>query len=226
MLILALDCSQIQASVCLIDDDRLRGSISGSVNVSHSEALLPHIDNLLRQNGIELNEIDAYAVGVGPGSFTGIRIGCATIKGLAQATQRQVIAFSSLRALVLSEVNLPAVALVNAYQGMVFAGWEAETGWKEESLTVRQWCESYFESISRGRKVEFVGTGVKIFESDLRDIAQEKAILRTDVLYASPVGVARAVIENKKAASHYTDLMANYIRASQAELKLATTLAK
>jgi len=102
MKLLAVDTSQLQAAVCLLDGGRVLAGHTGSVDVAHSEGLLAHVDALLRGASLRLDQLDGFAAGVGPGSFTGIRIGCATIKALAQVLDKPVVAFSSLRATALS----------------------------------------------------------------------------------------------------------------------------
>jgi tRNA threonylcarbamoyladenosine biosynthesis protein TsaB len=141
MRVLAFDTSQIQAAVCLVEDGKLLHGLTGAMSVAHSEALLPLIDRLLKAAGVELGAIDAFAVGVGPGSFTGIRVGCATAKAFAQARRRPVGGFSSLRALSFSkDASGRAEAVVNAYQGQVFVGCFAPNGeWTEEAAPADAW---------------------------------------------------------------------------------------
>src|SRR4051794_32319684 len=106
--VLALDSSQLQATVCLVENGQVVGAHTGSIDVAHSEALLAHLDELLRAAGRKLSDLDAFGIGIGPGSFTGIRIGCATVKALAQVTRKPVLPFSSLRATALSAHEGPA----------------------------------------------------------------------------------------------------------------------
>lgn len=228
MRILALDCSQIQASVCLIDAGEIIHSREGAVHVSHSEALLPHIDGLLCDSGLSLGQVDAFAVGVGPGSFTGIRIGCSTIKALAQVLSKPIVPFSSLRALSLSgEAAHSRVVMVNAYQGQVFIGRSSSSGWEEDAAEPGAWCETHFSGSQRQSTIEFCGTGAKLYWESIKSAMGEGwAVLCEDLLYVRPDGIARAVSEKESAAVHYSRLGANYLRPSQAEIKLATALAK
>lgn len=227
MNVLALDTSQIQATVCLLTDGKLRAQASGSVQVAHSEALLPLIDALLKQERLTLAELDTFAAGVGPGSFTGIRIGCATIKALAQVTRRPIIPFSSLRATVLSVLNpgCDVVALVNAYQGQVFAGWTMPNGeWREDVLSAADWRKLHFEEVrnnAQGRTIRFCGTGAKLYWAA---VEEGEGTELTSVAYLNADGIARACVDQP--AVSYAKLIANYLRSSQAEFKLASSLAK
>lgn len=216
---LALDCSQIQATVCLIEEDRLAGTRTGSVDVAHSEALLPHIHALLGDAGWALSSIDRFAVGVGPGSFTGIRIGCATIKALAQVLVKPIIPFSSLRATALSAGPRPVVAMINAYQGQVFVGWnDAGSGaWREDAMPAAAWCDKH---ASGSGQLVVCGNGAKLFWPEIEKKLGERARLVAEVLYPEAKGILSAALENTNAATDYARLSANYMRPSQAEIKL------
>ncbi|HRK03252.1 MAG TPA: tRNA (adenosine(37)-N6)-threonylcarbamoyltransferase complex dimerization subunit type 1 TsaB, partial [Oligoflexia bacterium] len=100
MLILALDASQIRGVVVLCDE---RGTVfaqnAGSTSVVHSEGLLTLLHETLENNNYSLKDVDLFACGVGPGSFTGIRVALATVKALAQALGKPMQGVSSLKAL-------------------------------------------------------------------------------------------------------------------------------
>ena len=94
MNILAIDTSGVTASVALLQDETILAEIFINLGRNHSEILLPSIDHLLMVTGLELRAIDVFACTVGPGSFTGIRIGVGTIKGLGLAADRPVVGLS------------------------------------------------------------------------------------------------------------------------------------
>lgn len=99
MLVLAADTSLLILSVALINDDALVGALSMDGRGSRNEKLLPSIDFLLAENGIDRASIDLFAVTRGPGSFTGVRIGLATIQGLALVLGRPVCTMSTHEAI-------------------------------------------------------------------------------------------------------------------------------
>jgi tRNA threonylcarbamoyl adenosine modification protein YeaZ len=103
MLILAADTSLPLLSVALLRDDALIGSVALEGKGSRNEKLLPAIDWLLGESAVDRREIDVFAVTRGPGSFTGVRIGLATIQGLALALGRPVCAMSTHEAIALGE---------------------------------------------------------------------------------------------------------------------------
>jgi tRNA threonylcarbamoyladenosine biosynthesis protein TsaB len=97
-IILAVDTATEVCSVALLRDDSLIERAE-TVGQRHSERVLPLVDELLREAGVALSEIDAYAFGAGPGSFTGLRIACGIVQGLAYGCERSVVPVGNLRAL-------------------------------------------------------------------------------------------------------------------------------
>ena len=96
MKILALDSTAIAASVALCEDDALLGEYTIQNGNTHSETLLPMVESLLKHFELTPNEIDLFALSAGPGSFTGVRIGAATVKGLAFGRNTPCIGVSTL----------------------------------------------------------------------------------------------------------------------------------
>ena len=99
MLLLALDTTTRPGSIALVRDAHLLASASGDAGTTHAERLPGEIVRMLTDAGVELSAIDAFGVAAGPGSFTGLRIGIATVQGLAFALNRPVVAVSCLDAL-------------------------------------------------------------------------------------------------------------------------------
>ena len=91
MKILAIDSSSLTASVAIVEDDITIAEYTVNYKKTHSQTLLPMLDEIVKMTEQDLSTIDAIAVAAGPGSFTGLRIGSATVKGLAQALDRPVI---------------------------------------------------------------------------------------------------------------------------------------
>ena len=91
MKILALDSSGLTASVAVIEDENLMGEYTMNYKKTHSQTLLPMLDELAKMIELDLQSIDAIAVAGGPGSFTGLRIGSATAKGLGLALDKPII---------------------------------------------------------------------------------------------------------------------------------------
>ena len=116
MRVLALDTTTRAGSVALVDDDRVVEEVSGDPSRTHAERLPGEILALLGRHGLAVSDVDVFAVASGPGSFTGLRIGIATIQGLAFASGRPVVAVSALEALAqLGSAGLQPGALVAAW---------------------------------------------------------------------------------------------------------------
>lgn len=99
MKLLAIDTSSQSASCALLAEGLLLGEFYTNVRLTHSQTALPMVDNLLHQTRVTLQEVDLFAVTVGPGSFTGLRIGLSAVKGMAHALGRPCVGVSTLEAL-------------------------------------------------------------------------------------------------------------------------------
>ncbi len=122
MLVLALDTSTFLGTVAVVRDGALLAELSASVRATHGETLLPHVQHVLSLSGVRLEDLDLLAVGIGPGSFTGVRIGVATAKGLALATKKALVGVTSLTTLArgLSFGEGVGVPVLDAHKGEVY----------------------------------------------------------------------------------------------------------
>ena len=110
MKILALDSTAQTATVALTEDEKLLAEYTLNNGNTHSETLLPMVESMLTQLGMEVDDVELFALSCGPGSFTGVRIGAATVKGLAFGMHKPCIGVSTLEALepcCLSGADLP-----------------------------------------------------------------------------------------------------------------------
>ncbi|HEX9062575.1 MAG TPA: tRNA (adenosine(37)-N6)-threonylcarbamoyltransferase complex dimerization subunit type 1 TsaB, partial [Clostridia bacterium] len=99
MKILALDSSSLVASVAITEDKKLLGEYNVNNGLTHSKNLMPMLTELMKTLGLKPSDIDMYAASIGPGSFTGIRIGVTSIKAMAYATGKPVASVPTLDAL-------------------------------------------------------------------------------------------------------------------------------
>ncbi len=123
MKVLALDTSTMMASIGLFDEDRLVGEVSLSQEATHSESLVPLIKTMLENLSLKIEDIDLYVVAIGPGSFTGLRIGAATIKAFAHLFDKPIVGVSTLEGLA---YNLAfdgiVVPMIDARRDRVYTG--------------------------------------------------------------------------------------------------------
>ncbi len=149
MKILAIECSAETASAAITEDRELLGVYTKNAGRTHSEKLLPMIDELLCSYSLKIDDLDLLACTAGPGSFTGIRIGVSTIKGLAFAKNKPCIGISSLEALAYGFDSFPEeciiVPSIDARRGNVYnAVFLAETGKPPHRL-----CDDRLISVSK-----------------------------------------------------------------------------
>lgn len=99
MRIFAMDTSTLTATVAVLDEDKVLGEYTLCDKLTHSQTIMPMTDEILKKLNISLEDIDVFSVCVGPGSFTGLRIGMATVKTFSQALSKPIIGVSSLDAI-------------------------------------------------------------------------------------------------------------------------------
>lgn len=109
MLVLSVDSSYSTATCALIKDDKILAEINLNDKKQHSVILMRLIDSILKEYEIDINDIDAFIISRGPGSFTGLRIGMATLKGLAFASKKPLISVSTLDALAYNSISFQGI---------------------------------------------------------------------------------------------------------------------
>jgi len=122
MKILAIDSTATAASAAVLEDDQLLGEFFIHTSFTHSQTLMPMVQNVLDCVGVSVNEIDLFAVAAGPGSFTGVRIGVASIKGMAMASGKPCVGVSTLEAMAYN-IALPGAtvcAVMDARRDQVY----------------------------------------------------------------------------------------------------------
>ena len=136
MKILALDSSAVSASAAVLDDDKVLGEFFINTKQTHSQTLMPMVQQVLIQTKTSLEEIDLFAVSAGPGSFTGVRIGVACVKGMAFAQNKPCIGVSTLEAMAypLSMLNGIICAVMDARCQQVYHALFRVNGSKVERI--------------------------------------------------------------------------------------------
>jgi tRNA threonylcarbamoyladenosine biosynthesis protein TsaB len=227
MLILAIDTSTDLGSVALTDAGTVLVEISASVRARHGEVLLPHVEHALGLAGRSMADLDLIAVGVGPGSFTGCRIGVATAKGLALASDTPLRGVVSLRAAA-AAVRAPALVapLFDAHKGEVFAAlYQTESAGPQEILAPfhavpTAVAQALREAAVGDRRVHLFGGGLRRYESDFRrDLPSAEHLARSlDGPRASLIAEAGARLFEREGPSPLEELEPLYLRPSDAKL--------
>ena len=124
MRILAIETATKTVGLALLEEEKVLAEMHLDLGRHHAEVLLPALDQLFRISGLNLEQIDLLACSVGPGSFTGVRIGISSIKGLALATGKPVVGVSTLEALAMNAGNVPQgiCPMLDARKDQVYCG--------------------------------------------------------------------------------------------------------
>ena len=174
MKILGLDSSGLVASVAIAEDDNLLGEYTVNYKKTHSQTLLPMLDEVARMIELDLSSIDAIAVAGGPGSFTGLRIGSATAKGLGLALEKPILNVPTVDALAYNLVGHRDMVcpLMDARRNQTYTGLYRFDG--NDMQVLRGECAVGIDEIaadinSRGEAVVFLGDGVPVFKAYLEE---------------------------------------------------------
>lgn len=172
MKILGIDSSGLVATVALQSDDILVGEYTIHNKKTHSQTLLPMIHDMLSLAEVSVQELDAIAVAAGPGSFTGLRIGAATAKGLGQALDIPLVAVPTLEGLAYNLAGADALIcpILDARRDQAYYGIYDVSGELPEAVAEQDAAsiETVMQKVREtGRDVIFVGDGVPVFEKRL-----------------------------------------------------------
>ena len=233
MKILAMDSSGLTASVAVLEDDKLIAEYSVNYKKTHSQTLVPMMDAIRQMTELELATIDAIAVAAGPGSFTGLRIGSATAKGLGLALKKPIIPVPTVDGLAYQMYGTDKLIcpIMDARRSQVYTGlyeFKAISGnlpVQYELCTLVKQCAVPIEEIAQqcngyNREVVFLGDGVPVFAERLKElmtVPYSFAPAHKRMQSAAALGVYAGVLYEKgqyeDAAQHQPD----YLRLSQAE---------
>ena len=233
MKILALDSSGLVASVALVEDDNMLGEYTVNYKKTHSQTLLPMLDEVAKMIDLDLNSIDAIAVAAGPGSFTGLRIGSSTAKGMALALKKPILSIPTLEGLayrltpVTDELVCP---LMDARRNQVYTGIYQNK--KEGIEAVRQQeavaIEELIEQVNAlERPVVFLGDGVPVQKEALEaniTVPYRFAPAHLNRQSASAVAALGVVYYKEGKSEDARDHKPIYLRQSQAERERALRL--
>jgi tRNA threonylcarbamoyladenosine biosynthesis protein TsaB len=193
----------------------------------HAETLLPLVDRALGQAGLGLDEIQAFGVSIGPGSFTSLRIGLATVKGLAFGTPRPVAPVSTLAALAWTadqgvDLRIPVMALLDARRGELYAaGYEMVGEDPREFLREGVYTPGELAEHTPPH-CRLVGEGAALFGDEIRALrgsGVENWAARCGCPRASAVGALAARVLAAGRGCDAADLAPRYLRRAEAEVK-------
>lgn len=225
MKILAIDSSGLVASVAVVQDGSLLGEYTINHKKTHSQTLLPMLDEVVRMIELDLDTVDAIAVAGGPGSFTGLRIGSATAKGLGLALGKPLIHIPTVDGLAYNLAGSSALVcpLMDARRNQVYTGLYEFTGYKMHTVLAQ--CAAGIDEIidkinTMQRSVTFLGDGVAVYTPYITEHCSVQYTFAPAHVSKQRAGAVAALAmeyyrtgQLQTAAQHRPD----YLRLSQAE---------
>lgn len=229
MKLLSVECSATPCSVVLTEDNKILSAAFTNVKLTHSQTLMPMTRSVLASSLTKISEIEALAVSVGPGSFTGIRIGISAVKGLAQAKNLPCVAVSTLEAMAenYSDTDCFVCSVMDARCNQVY-----NALFKNTNGEIARLCEDralsidelvpQIEGLSKeGKSIYIVGDGAEIFYPFVSDF-ENVCLADPGKRFQNAVGVS-AVAEKLITQGKVTtarELNPLYLRLPQAEREL------
>ena len=223
MIILGIESASLTASAAIVTDGILTAEYTVNHKKTHSQTLLPMLDEICRMAELDKTKIDAIAVSSGPGSFTGLRIGAATAKGLGLALELPIVPVPTLEGLAYNLFGADALIcpVMDARRGQVYNGLYRcrETLETVEDGRAVSAAELVRELNGRGERVIFLGDGIPVIRSVAEDLTvpYSFAPANSNRQRAASVAALGAVYFAEGKAVPSADFAPDYLRKSQAE---------
>lgn len=224
MKILSVDSSSVSASVAITENGATLAENFINNGLTHSQTLMPMVEKTLKDSGVSIKDIDLFAITNGPGSFTGVRIGIASVKGMADALNKKCMAISTLEAIAepLKNEDSIACAVMDARCNQVYTAiFENGKRLCEDKAVLID--ELGVELKNYNKKVVFIGDGSVLCYEKLKDVVTDISVADENIRYihASSIGrLAEDKIENGEEPIDSAKLVPYYLRLPQAEREL------
>lgn len=234
MKILAIEASSQVASVTILTDDIITAEYTVNHKITHSQTLMPMIDVIVKMTETDLKTIDAIAISGGPGSFTGLRIGSATGKGLAQALNIPIVHVPTLEGMACNAFGFDGIVcpVMDARRSQVYTG--AYKLSNDEIEVVMEGCAISIEELvlqlkNYNEKVLFIGDGIPVFKEYISEELSERAIFAPANMNrqrAASVAVLASKYFKQGKTVMAKEHLPEYFRSSQAEREREAKLQK
>jgi tRNA threonylcarbamoyladenosine biosynthesis protein TsaB len=223
MYILGIETATRTGGVAIVSEDGVLAEYTLNIEVTHSERLMSTVDRVLKDTGFQMASIDGFGVSIGPGSFTGLRIGLSTVKGLAFTTGKPVAAVPTLKALAWNAYfsHYPVCPLLDAKKKEVYSalyrydGRDLVQDLPESVLPLSELADRI------SGEVVFTGEGARLFAEDIRKLFGSRAhiapLAATVPSAASVAEIALLMLQTGRNSDPDT-LSPLYIRRPEAEL--------
>lgn len=184
MKIICLDSSGLTASVAVLEDDQLIAEYNVTYKKTHSQTLLPMLDEIKKMIELDLTTVDAIAIAKGPGSFTGLRIGSATAKGLAQALDKPIIEIGTLEGMACNlygsrDIICPIMDArrQQVYTGIFMFEETLQTLLPDSAMSIEELITKVTKiADEKNRKIVFLGDGVPVFKDAIVEALGDRVI--------------------------------------------------
>ncbi|HJD23470.1 MAG TPA: tRNA (adenosine(37)-N6)-threonylcarbamoyltransferase complex dimerization subunit type 1 TsaB [Firmicutes bacterium] len=227
MKVLAIESSAGPASCALTEDGRILASAGVHTGLTHSQTLVPMVDGMLKNAGVPLQEVDLLAVAAGPGSFTGVRIGVAAVKGLAFARDIPCVGVSTLAAMARAADGIPfdgvVCAAMDARCRQVYTalfdcrGGRLSRRTPDEALTLE---ELEKRLLFCNKSIFLVGDGAELCYNTFNSRIPGVILAPPHLRFQQAAGVAAEAARNAEKAVSADKLQPVYLRLPQAEREL------
>lgn len=227
MKVLGLDTSTLMTTCGVIDGERLLGEYSLSQDMSHSEKLVPMVKQVLESLDLKVKDIDVFGVSIGPGSFTGLRIGIATVKAFAHLSNKPIVGVSTLEALA---YNLPynkiIVPMLDARRQRVYT---AIYKWEDQIIkTIMAPCVIEIKELLDILNKDFDnlvvnGDGSIVFKDLIKETLKDKVRFSTigqNMCRASSICELALIKYNNNEVDDFYTLAPDYLLETQAQREL------
>lgn len=220
--IVAIDTSGPLASCAVMKDGAIAHEIVMNQGLTHSETIMPALDDCMRAAGIGCREADCFAAVAGPGSFTGVRIGICAVKGLAHAWDKPCASIDALEALAMNFYGFDGLAcpILDARRGQVYcAAFDMKDGMPRRVLeddAVE--LGAFLEKLPEDRRLVFMGDGLRVHAQTIREKLGERALIAPANLREIHAGAVCVLAAQKQEAwMPAQQLVPLYLRIPQAE---------
>lgn len=225
MKILALDTSSIVATAAVMDGEKLMGEYILNHKKTHSQKLMPMLEEILKSCDLSPKDIDIFGAALGPGSFTGLRIGLATIKAMAQALDKPVVGVSTLEGLAYNLIYCKAriCPIIDAQRDLVYTGlyqWDQinlNKIMEEKVLSIDELLSILKE---KNEEIMFIGDALEKFRGLIQETLKEKAIFPPGIVTMPRASSVAELVRRRAEAgelSKASEVVPIYMRKSQAE---------
>ena len=233
-IVLAVDTSAKPVSCAIAQDGRILASFYANTGLTHSQTLMPMIEQALQMAGLTVDRLDAVAVNAGPGSFTGVRIGVSAVKGLTFTSDIPCVSVSTLEAMAYQVAAVPGTLVCGAmdarcqqvYTALFLKNEAGETvRLSEDAAMTLSELETFLNE--QDRPIILVGDGSELTYKALKDSVTNVTLAPACTRYQDASGTALVALEmlSKEDTVSAEALLPEYLRLPQAERELNSRLA-